>query len=256
MFKNKNKTVAVLMVILIVLVSLVSVSFQTKVAKVSSSFACTTSVARSTSKTEVVETVANIEVEGLTADILTGIEDNLKSSTKEIYEVKQEAIAEAKSIARAKAQEAKAQEAKAQSEATKAITSGANLNGLEAQILNLINSVRAQHGLGQLVVVQSLTDIARARCQDMISRGYFSHYTPEGTTFFNIMRNNGISWSNAGENLGNSNPASYGTPNAFINAWMNSASHRDNMLRGHYKYVGIGIVDGGGRRVVTTIFLN
>jgi len=251
MFKNKNKTVAVLMVILIVLVSLVSVSFQTKVAKVSSSFACTTSAARSTSKTEVVETIANIEVEGLTADILTGIEDNLRSSTKEIYEVKQEAIAEAKAIARAKAQEAKAQ-----SEATKAVTSGANLNGLEAQMLNLINNIRAQHGLGQLIVIQSLTDIARTRCQDMVSRGYFSHYTPEGTTFFNIMRKNGISWSNAGENLGNSNPASYGTPNAFINAWMNSASHRDNMLRGHYKYVGIGIVDGGGRRVVTTIFLN
>jgi len=250
-FKCKNKIVAITMVILLVLVSLVSVSFSTKVAKVSSSFACTTSVARSTSKAEIVETVANIKVEGLTADILTGIEDNLKSSTKEIYEVKQKAIAEAKAIARAKAQEAKAQ-----SEATKAVTSGANLNGLEAQMLNLINNVRAQHGLGQLTVVQSLTDIARTRCQDMVSRGYFSHYTPEGTTFFNIMRNNGISWSNAGENLGNSNPASYGTPNAFINAWLGSPSHRDNMLRSHYKYIGVGIIDGGGRRVVTTIFLN
>ncbi len=251
MFKCKNKIVAITMVILLVLVSLVSVSFSTKVAKVSSSFASTTSVARSTSKAEIVETVANIKVEGLTADILTGIEDNLKSSTKEIYEVKQKAIAEAKAIARAKAQEAKAQ-----SEATKAVTSGANLNGLEAQMLNLINNVRAQHGLGQLTVVQSLTDIARTRCQDMVSRGYFSHYTPEGTTFFNIMRNNGISWSNAGENLGNSNPASYGTPNAFINAWLGSPSHRDNMLRSHYKYIGVGIIDGGGRRVVTTIFLN
>lgn len=251
MFKNKNKIIAVLMAILIVLVSLVSVSFQTKIAKVSSSFACTTSVARSTSKTEIVETVANIKVEALTADILTNIEDNLKSSTEGIYKAKQRAIAEAKAIERAKAQEIKAQ-----SEATKAITSGANLNGLEAQMLNLINSIRAQHGLGQLTVIQSLTDIARTRCQDMVSRGYFSHYSPEGTTFFNIMRNNGISWSNAGENLGSSNPASYGTPNAFINAWLGSPSHRDNMLRSHYRYIGVGIIDGGGRRVVTTIFLN
>jgi len=90
----------------------------------------------------------------------------------------------------------------------------------------------------------------------MVSRGYFSHYSPDGTTFFNIMRNSGISWSNAGENLGNATPAGYGSPSAFINAWMNSASHRDNMLRGHYRYIGVGIVDGGGRRVITTIFLN
>ena len=90
----------------------------------------------------------------------------------------------------------------------------------------------------------------------MVSRGYFSHYTPEGTTFFNIMRNAGIGWANAGENLGNATPASYGSPSAFINAWMNSASHRDNMLRGHYRLIGVGIVDGGGRRVITTIFLN
>ncbi len=90
----------------------------------------------------------------------------------------------------------------------------------------------------------------------MVSRGYFSHYSPEGSTFFNIMRDSGISWANAGENLGNAAPANWGTPSAFINAWMNSASHRDNMLRGHYKYIGVGIVDGGGRRVITTIFLN
>ena len=90
----------------------------------------------------------------------------------------------------------------------------------------------------------------------MVSKGYFSHYAPDGSTFFNIMRNSGISWSNAGENLGNAKPANYGSPSAFINAWMGSASHRDNMLRGHYKFVGVGVVDGGGRRVVTTIFLN
>jgi len=246
MFGYKNKIIAILMVILIVLVSLLSVSFQAKVAKVSSSFASTISVARSTSEVEVVETVADIAVEGLEAGILTSIEDNLKSSTEKIYEARQKAIAEARAIARAKAQ----------SEATRDLSSGANLNGLEAQMLNLINSVRAQNGLGQLTVVQSLTDIARTRSSDMVSRGYFSHYTPEGTTFFNILKNSGISYQNGGENLGNAAPAGYGTPDAFINAWLASPSHRDNMLRSHYRYIGVGIIDGGGRRVVTTIFLN
>ena len=258
MFRYKNKIIASTIVILLVLVSLGSVSFSTKVSKVSGSFACTTSVAIESSKTQIVEAVTDITVKALTADIIGDIEDNLENQTVEIYKVRQaeeKARAEALALAQKQAAEAKAR-AEAEAAQSKATAAGANLNGLEAEILKLINKVRADHGLSQLQVIQSLTDIARTRCSDMVSRGYFSHYTPEGTTFFNIMRNSGISWSNAGENLGNAIPANYGSPSAFINAWMNSASHRDNMLRGHYRLVGIGIVDGGGRRVITTIFLN
>lgn len=251
---KKNKIIASVLVVLVVAVTLASVSFSTKVSKVSGSFASTTSVAISTAKTQVVEAVADLTVKALTADLVGTIEDNLKTETVEIYkarQVEEKARVEAEALAQKQAAEAKAEAAQ-----SKATAAGANLNGLEAEILRLINSVRADHGLSQLQVVQSLTDIARTRSNDMVSRGYFSHYTPEGTTFFNIMRNAGIGWSNAGENLGNATPAGYGSPSAFINAWMNSASHRDNMLRGHYRLVGVGIVDGGGRRVITTIFLN
>lgn len=251
---KKNKIIASVLVVLVVAVTLASVSFSTKVSKVSGSFASTTSVAISTAKTQVVEAVADLTVKALTADLVGTIEDNLKTETVEIYkarQVEEKARVEAEALAQKQAAEAKAEAAQ-----SKATAAGANLNGLEAEILRLINSVRADHGLSQLQVVQSLTDIARTRSNDMVSRGYFSHYSPEGTTFFNIMRNAGIGWSNAGENLGNATPAGYGSPSAFINAWMNSASHRDNMLRGHYRLVGVGIVDGGGRRVITTIFLN
>lgn len=234
----KNKIIAYGMVILLVLVSLGSVSFSTKASKVSSSFACTTTVAIKSSKTK----VADISVMGLTTDLVGSIEDNLESRTVEIYKIRQA--------------EAKAAKEAAKSEATASAASGANLNGLEAEILKLINKVRADHGLSQLTAIQSLTDICRTRSSDMVGRNYFSHYTPEGTTFFNIMHSSGISWTNAGENLGNATPASYGSPSAFINAWMASASHRDNMLRDHYRLIGVGIADGGGRRVVTIIFLN
>ena len=80
----------------------------------------------------------------------------------------------------------------------------------------------------------------------MLSNNYFSHYAPDGSTFFNLLRNNGISYTNAGENLGNATPASYGSPNAFLNAWLNSPSHRDNMLRSNYRFVGVGVMDAGG----------
>lgn len=255
---KKNKIIASVLVVLVVAVTLASVSFSTKVSKVSGSFASTTSVAISTAKTQVVEAVADLTVKALTADLVGTIEDNLKTETVEIYKARQaeeRARVEAEALAQKQAAEAKAK-AEAVAAQSKVTAAGANLNGLEAEILKLINKVRADHGLSQLQVVQSLTDIARTRSNDMVSRGYFSHYSPEGTTFFNIMRNAGIGWSNAGENLGNATPAGYGSPSAFINAWMNSASHRDNMLRGHYRLVGVGIVDGGGRRVITTIFLN
>ncbi len=159
---KKNKIIALVLVVLVTVVTLASVSFLTKVSKVSSSFAGTTSVVTD-SKTRVVEAVANIEVAALTAAIVDGIEDNLESRTVEIYKIRQEeeAAAEAKALTAARAEA----EETAKSEATTvAVAAGANLNGLEAEVLRLINSVRADHGLSQLVVLQSLTDISRTRC--------------------------------------------------------------------------------------------
>ncbi len=131
-----------------------------------------------------------------------------------------------------------------------------NLNNLESQILFLINTIRAQNGLGTLTPNQMLTDIARSRSQDMIARNYFSHHTPDGKNIKHIFAEFGVTYRNFGENLARSNPASHGTPEALINAWMNSPSHRDNMLKTHYRLIGIGVIDGGGKRVVTTLFIN
>jgi uncharacterized protein YkwD len=100
-----------------------------------------------------------------------------------------------------------------------------------------------------------LTDLARLRSNDMVTRGYFSHYTPDGQNIKHIFAQYGVDYRNFGENLGNAKPASYGSPNAFLDAWMNSPSHRDNMLKGYYTHIGVGVVDGGGRRVVTVLFI-
>ena len=132
----------------------------------------------------------------------------------------------------------------------------ANLNGYEHEILAHLNAIRAAHGLGPLSPSQGLTNVARHRSQDMLSRGYFAHTTPEGTNVFNLLRANGISYSIAGENLAHSMPASAGSPQVFANAWMASPSHAANILRSQYRNVGIGIAENSGRRVVTTVFSN
>ncbi|MBE3114045.1 MAG: hypothetical protein IMZ59_00830 [Actinobacteria bacterium] len=71
-----------------------------------------------------------------------------------------------------------------------------------------------------------------------------------------MFRENRVSYVNAGENLGQSSPASSGTPEAFANAWMACPTHKANILRSVYSKIGIGVVDGGGRRVVAIVFIN
>ena len=136
------------------------------------------------------------------------------------------------------------------------ISKEAALTDYENAIAALINNVREQNGLNALAADESLTEVARQRSQDLINRNYFSHYTPEGTNVFDLMRSMGISFRCAGENLAQSSPASIGTPEAFLNAWLNSPTHRDNILRSQYTKIGVGMVEIDSRRVVTTVFSN
>ena len=130
------------------------------------------------------------------------------------------------------------------------------LNDYENAVAALINSYRVASGLNAIAYEPTLTYIAKLRSADLMDRGYFSHYTPEGTTVFDLMRQNGITAKIRGENLGQAMPAGIGSPEAFLGAWQNSASHNANMLRVGYNYVGVGMVDNGDRIVVTTVFTN
>jgi uncharacterized protein YkwD len=161
-------------------------------------------------------------------------------------------------------QQKKESEAKQQSQTVPAATNtsqvaavaDANLSAYENQVLALINTLRAQNGLGSLVAVQSLTNIARSRSADMLARNYFSHYAPEGKNIFNYLRESGIPYSYGGENLAHSTPANAGSPDVFMHAWLSSPTHRANILRAEYTKIGIGVSENGNRRVVTTVFTN
>jgi uncharacterized protein YkwD len=130
------------------------------------------------------------------------------------------------------------------------------VNYAESQMIHLINSIRSSRGLQLLNPNPVLNSIARSRSQDMLSRNYFSHYTPEGKNIFNILVENGIMYALGAENLSQASPPSWGSPEAVINTWMNSGPHRANMLNPHYGQLGLGVVDSGNRRVVTLIFIN
>jgi len=111
---------------------------------------------------------------------------------------------------------------------------------LEARMLVLVNEERTKRGLKALLPDTELTPVARAHSGDMFSRGYFSHYTPEGKDPFDRMKAGGIKYYSAGENL-----ALGQTLQICHDGLMKSPGHRANILNPSYGRLGIGILDGG-----------
>ncbi|MBP9719024.1 MAG: CvpA family protein [Candidatus Levybacteria bacterium] len=110
----------------------------------------------------------------------------------------------------------------------------------EQKMLTLLNNERAKKELPPLEMEGSLRSLARSYSRDMFARGYFSHYTPEGTSPFDRMSNAGISYTSAGENL-----ALAPDVDLAMQGLMKSPGHRANILSPNYAKVGIGVMDGG-----------
>lgn len=134
---------------------------------------------------------------------------------------------------------------------------GSFLRDQEAIVLQLTNQARAQAGLGALAQTAPLTTIAEGRSQDMGTRNYFSHVTPEGQTVFNFLAQAGISYTAAGENIAmNSAPANQTAQTAFT-AWMSDQGHKANILDPAYGHIGIGVYQtSGGLSYLTQDFTN
>ncbi|MEW9669172.1 CAP domain-containing protein [Ammoniphilus sp. 3BR4] len=114
------------------------------------------------------------------------------------------------------------------------------LSNDEQQMLNLVNQERQQNGLSPLKANPELTRLARTKSQDMINGNYFSHQSPTYGSPFDMIRNAGVSFTTAGENI-----AGNQTVEGAHRALMNSPGHRANILSNQYDQVGIGIVPGG-----------
>ena len=111
----------------------------------------------------------------------------------------------------------------------------------EEQVAKLVNQERAKYGLKPLKLNWELSRVARYKSQDMIDKRYFSHTSPTYGSPFDMMRNFGISYRTAGENIA----AGQKTPQEVMNAWMNSEGHRKNILSSQYTEIGVGYAKGG-----------
>ena len=111
----------------------------------------------------------------------------------------------------------------------------------ESEVVRLVNEIRVQNGLNKLTHDWELSRVARYKSQDMKDNNYFSHTSPVYGTPFQMMKSFGISYKTAGENIAKGQS----TPQAVVNAWMNSSGHRANILNSKYTKIGVGYVESG-----------
>ncbi len=123
--------------------------------------------------------------------------------------------------------------------------------GYEQQVLDLVNSERAQNGLPPLKRVDSLDASSRYHATDMAQDDYFYHESYDRVngnleyvcdTWDRVLNYYGSNWNYLAENIA----AGYATPTDVMNAWMNSDGHRHNILSASVREIGIGYYEGGG----------
>ena len=116
-----------------------------------------------------------------------------------------------------------------------------SVTAYENEVIRLVNEIRKQYGLKELKANWELSRVARFKSQDMVDKHYFSHTSPTYGSPFTMIKNFGISYRSAGENIA----YDYATPQAVVNGWMNSSGHRANILNSSYTQIGVGYVASG-----------
>ncbi len=119
----------------------------------------------------------------------------------------------------------------------------------EKEVVRLVNIERAKNGLTDLKYDWELSRVARIKSQDMKDNKYFSHTSPVYGSPFQMMKSFRISYRSAGENIARGQA----TPQAVVNAWMNSSGHRANILNPSFTHIGVGYVADG--RYWTQMFI-
>ncbi|MEK5055517.1 sporulation protein [Niallia circulans] len=128
-------------------------------------------------------------------------------------------------------------------ESTKSNSANASssVSAFEKQVVDLTNKERAKNGLPALTLDNELSKVAKAKSQDMSANNYFDHTSPTYGSPFDMMKQFGVTYKAAGENIAKGQR----TPEEVVNAWMNSEGHRANILSNKFTHIGVGYVENG-----------
>jgi len=110
----------------------------------------------------------------------------------------------------------------------------------ENEMLTLTNKIREQNNLPPLSLNEQLSKAAFAKAQNMLQEDYWSHFAPNGTTPWEFIAKSGYNYIYAGENLARG----FTYSDSVVDAWMQSSTHRDNILSDKFQDVGFAFVSG------------
>lgn len=111
---------------------------------------------------------------------------------------------------------------------------------LPGVLVSLTNEERSILNLQNLKTNPLLEQAAQLKANDMASKGYFSHTSPEGVEPWHWLNTVGYQYVFAGENLA----VNFIESTDVSKAWMNSPSHRDNIVSSKYTEIGIATAQG------------
>ena len=127
-----------------------------------------------------------------------------------------------------------------------------SFSAYQKEVVRLVNIERAKYGISPLKENNSLDNVATKKSEDMIKNNYFDHTSPTYGSPFDMMRQFGISYSTAGENIA----MGQSSPQEVVNAWMNSEGHRKNILNSNFTEIGIGVAKNSkGQLYWTQMFI-
>jgi len=111
-----------------------------------------------------------------------------------------------------------------------------------SNLVSMLNQTRQSLGLGTLTENAKLDQAAELKAEDMVQNGYFNHTSPSGTTPWYWFTQSGYNYKYAGENLA----IGYFESEEVYTAWLNSPSHKENIVNPHYTEVGTAVLEGFG----------
>lgn len=102
------------------------------------------------------------------------------------------------------------------------------------QVVKLVNEERAKNGLSPLTIDKTVESAALVRSKEIEKS--FSHTRPNGSSFSTVLKEQGVEFMGAGENI------AWGqkSPEEVMQGWMNSEGHRANILNAKFTKIGVG----------------
>ncbi len=117
------------------------------------------------------------------------------------------------------------------------------------KVYEMTNRERVKNKLPALHYNATLSKSATSKAQDMFANNYWAHYSPQGKTPWDFFKDQNYQYSVAGENLAKD----FYDTESMMKAWMNSPTHKANIINTKYKEIGIGVVNGVLNGVKTTL---